>query len=490
MSQYLAIDLGAESGRIIRGSLSAGKLKITEVHRFSNGAIEIKNSLRWDFPHLIKEIEVGLKKAARGGPIQSIGCDSWGVDYVLIDKAGGVIDYPYTYRDERTTRSFAQVHKKVSAKKIFAETGIGSLSINTLYQLYADLQNRPKIFEHTDKFLLIGDAVTWKLCGQIRAEETLISGSQCWDTRKNKWAGPLLKKLKIPAHIFPTSVRPGTSLGKLLPSVEKKTGLKNVQVIATCAHDTASAVAAIPASAGKDWAYLSSGTWSLLGVELPQPLINESVRKANFTNEVGLNRQTRFLKCLVGLWILQECRREWMEKGEVSDYSKITQLAEKTTALRSMIRPDDARFAKVGNMIKKVQNYCRETQQPIPRTIGEITRCILDSLALLYRLELDGLQKLTRRKITKLHVVGGGCRNDVLNQATANATGRQVIAGPVEATAMGNILVQAIAMKEIKNQSELRKIIRNSNTLRTFLPTHPSAWTQAFNKFTQLSKQS
>jgi rhamnulokinase len=298
----------------------------------------------------------------------------------------------------------------------------------------------------------------------------------------------LIEKLNIPKHIFPDSIQPGKVIAKLSPALEKKTELKNVQVVAVCAHDTASAVAAVPAPKGNQWAYLSSGTWSLLGVELNKPLINEAVRKANFTNEIGYNRTTRFLKCLVGLWILQECRREWEKTDKKIDYSNITKQAASSTELRSLIRPDDSRFSKMGNMVKKVQDYCRETKQPIPQTVGEISRCILDSLALLYREELDGIEKLTRRKIKQLHIVGGGCRNDVLNQATANATGRLIVTGPVEATAMGNILVQAIATKELKNIQEVREVVRRSNQFKTFKPKSGATWAKAYSLFHKLPK--
>jgi rhamnulokinase len=488
MSDYLAIDLGAESGRIIRGSLRGGKLLMKEIHRFSNGAIKHKKTLRWDFPRLMTEIELGLKKAANNGAIKSIGCDSWGVDYVLINRSGKITDLPFCYRDERTTKTFSTIQKKLSPRKIFNSTGIGSLSINTLYQLYADLKKRPKVLADTDKFLLIADAVSWKLTDKICAEETLVSGSQCWNTRTNEWSWSLLKKLKLPESIFPPTVKSGRIIAKISPSIEKKTDLKNVKVVAVCAHDTASAVAAVPAPQGNQWAYLSSGTWSLLGVELNKPLINEAVRCANFTNEVGYNRKTRFLKCLVGLWILQECRREWIKKNKNLDYTQITHAAQKSPELRSLIRPDNSRFSKVGGMIKKIQDYCRETGQPIPKTIGEISRCILDSLALLYREELDGLEKLTHRKIKQLHIVGGGCRNEVLNQATANASGRTIVTGPVEATAMGNILVQAIAMKELKNIDALRKVVRRSSHFKTFKPQSPKIWSKAYSHFKNLPK--
>jgi rhamnulokinase len=488
MSNYLAIDLGAESGRVIFGQLKAGKFTMKEVHRFSNGAITANGTLRWDIIRIFREIRIGLAKGAKLGPIKSVACDSWGVDYVLLKGDGPLLSLPFTYRDERSFKSYELAMRRFSQKEIFEGTGIASISINTLYQLFDDAENRPDMLQFADKFLLIGDYITWLLTGKARAEETLISGSQCWDTRKRDWAWPVLKKLGIPKHIFPKPVAPGVKLGKMLPYLAKETGLGKTEVVTTCAHDTAAAVAAVPATKGDDWAYLSSGTWSLIGLELDQPLVNETVRKAKYTNEVGFGGTSRFLKNLVGLWVLQECRREWMEKGEVSDYGEIVKLALKAPTLRSFIRPDDVRFAKRGDMVAKVQAFCRETKQPVPKTHGEIARCVLESLALLYRIEMDGMEKLTGRKLKRLHIVGGGCRNALLNQATADATGRTVIAGPVEATAAGNILVQAIAMKELKNLDALRTVVRNSFEVVTYKPNPTSAWVAAQAKFNGLKK--
>ena len=488
MSNYLAIDLGAESGRVILGTLKGGKLRMREIHRFSNGAITANGTLRWDIVRIFREIRIGLAKGAKFGPIKSVSCDSWGVDYVLLKGDGPLLSLPYTYRDERSFKSFERAMRRFSPREIFEGTGIASLSINTLYQLFDDAENRPEMLKFADKFLLIGDYITYLLTGQARAEETLISGSQCWDTRKRDWAWPVLKKLGIPRHIFPKPVAPGVKLGRLLPYLAKETGLARAEVVTTCAHDTAAAVAAVPARKGDDWAYLSSGTWSLLGVELPKPLVSETVRKARFTNEVGFDGTTRFLKNLVGLWVLQECRREWMEKGEVSDYGEIVALALKAPSLRSFIRPDDVRFAKRGDMVAKVQAFCRETKQPVPRTHGEIARCILESLALLYRFEMDGMEKLTGRKLKTLYVVGGGCRNALLNQATADATGRTVVAGPVEATAAGNILVQAVAMKELAGLDALRGVVRGSFEVETYVPRPSPAWAAALAKFNGLKK--
>ncbi|MFM9001544.1 MAG: rhamnulokinase family protein [Opitutia bacterium] len=488
MSDYLAIDLGAESGRIIHGSLKKGRLRMKEVHRFSNGAITANGTLRWDIIRIFREIRVGLAKGALLGRVRSVACDSWGVDYVLLKGDGPLLSLPFTYRDERSFKSYANAMRKFSEKQLFEGTGIASISINTLYQLLDDATNRPELLRMADKFLLIGDYVNFLLTGIARAEETLISGSQCWDVRRRDWAWPVLRRLGIPRHIFPKPVAPGVKLGRLRPYLAAETGLRSAQVVTTCVHDTAAAVAAVPAHPGDDWAYLSSGTWSLLGVELPKPLVNETVRKARYTNEVGFGGTSRFLKNLVGLWILQECRREWMERGEVSDYGAIVKLARKAPSLRSLIRPDDVRFTRRGDMVAKVQAFCRETRQPVPRTHGEVARCVLESLALLYRVEMDALEKLTDRRLARLHVVGGGSRNDLLNQATADATGRTVIAGPVEATAAGNILVQAVAMKEIRGLKGVRDVVRRSFPSRTFKPSTDPRWAAGLARFKALKR--
>lgn len=467
MSRYLAIDLGAESGRVILGTLHAGRLKTRELHRFTNEPVHVSGSLHWDVVRIFREIRIGLRMGSKHAPIKSVACDSWGVDYVLLNGNDLLLSLPYTYRDKRTFDAFEKVLKKLSRAEIFAGTGIGFVPINTIYQLFDDVERRPRILQKADRILLIGDYFTWLLSGKARGEQTLVSTSQCWNTRTCAWAWPILKKLGIPKHIFPKTIAPATRMGMLLPDIARDAGLAGTQVIATCAHDTAAAVAAIPAS-GKNWAYLSSGTWSLLGVELPKPIVNDAVLAANFTNEAGFGGTTRLLKCLVGLWILQECRREWPKQD--ADYSRIERLARQTPALRSLIRPDDVRFAKPGDMTRKVQSYCRETKQPIPKSHGAIARCIFDSLALLYRTELDGLEKLTERKITTLHIVGGGSQNALLNQLTADALGRKVVAGPVEATAAGNILVQAVAMGELSGSAAIRSVMRRSFPLKSYKP--------------------
>ncbi len=474
------------------GTLKAGRLRMKELHRFSNGPLKVKGTLRWDVIRLWSEIQIGLYEGSRHAPIRSIACDSWGVDYVLLKGNDPLLALPYTYRDERTLPAVAAVFKRMTRAQLYAATGIGSYSINTSFQLFDDAKNHARLLRSADRFLLIADYFNWMMTGVSKVEVTLASTTQCWDTRKRTWAWPLIKKLGIPKHIFPKTIEPGGFLGGLIPEVAANTGFDTpttsaTRVVATCSHDTASAVVAIPAT-GRNWAYLSSGTWSLIGVELPKPLVNERARIANFTNEAGFAGTTRFLKCLVGLWILQECRREW--SATPLAYSRIMTLARSAKPLRSLIRPDDPRFTSTGGMMRKVQAYCRETKQAIPITRGAVARCIFESLALLYRVEIDALESLIGRKISTLHIVGGGSLNTLLNQCTADALGRRVIAGPVEATAAGNILVQAIAMGDLRGLSAARAVMRKSFPIKTYKPTAKArsltAWKSSLAKFAAL----
>ena len=426
MPHLVAIDLGAESGRVILGTLRRGRLAMEVVHRFPTGATEMGGTLRWDVLGFHAEVLRGLSKVAgRGIRPAGVSCDSWGVDYVLCRDGDPLLSQPFQYRDTRTARTFPAVLRKVGAKAIYAETGVMFMGINTLYQLADDVARRPDILAAADRFLNIGDYFNWLLSGVPRAEESLASTTQLWNPRRRTWSARLAKAIGIPASLLPRLVRAGTPLGKLR-GVE---GLAATRVIASCSHDTGCAVAAVPAT-GDDWAFLSSGTWSLLGVELPRPLISEAARAANLTNEAGFGGTTRFLKVLVGLWILQECRREWEASGGPSDYAKIARLAAKAPALRTLIRPDYPRFAEPGDMLAKVRAYARETRQPVPETPGAVARAILESLALLYAEQVELVEKVSGRPVRRLHVVGGGSRNDLLNQATADALGRPVLAGP------------------------------------------------------------
>ena len=486
MSLHLvAIDLGAESGRVILGTLRRGRLATEVVHRFPTGATEMAGTLRWDVVGFHGEILRGLRLVAdRGLKVASVSCDSWGVDYVLCRDDAPLVSQPFQYRDPRTARAFAETVRRVGARAIFAETGLMFMGINTLYQLADDVRSRPELLEVAHRFLNIGDYFNWLLSGVPRAEVSLASTTQLWNPRRGAWSGKLARAIGLPPRLLPKVVPSGTRLGAL----RGVAGLADARVIASCSHDTGCAVAAVPAGPGDDWAYLSSGTWSLLGLELPAPLVNEDVRRANFTNEAGFGGKTRFLKVLVGLWILQECRREWERAGGPSDYAEIARLAAKAPALRSLIRPDDARFAAPGDMVRKVKAYCRETGQPVPASPGAVARCILESLALLYRRELDLGAALAGRKVRRLHVVGGGSQNDLLNQATADALGLEVIAGPTEATAAGNLLIQAHALGKVRGLAGIRRVVRASFKVRSFRPRPAArgAWDGARARFAAL----
>ncbi len=476
---YIACDLGAESGRVMLGTLNGGKLTLEEIHRFPNGPVVVQGTWRWDVLRMFDELKTGLRHVAeRGLKIESVSTDSWGVDYVWLKDREPLLTAPFHYRDlTRNDGAFERVFPVVSAAEIFAETGLQFMTLNTAYQLHWDAVNRPWILKAADRFLNIGDYFNYLFSGVAAAEQSLASTTQLYNPKKKKWSRPLRKKLGLPKKLFPEIVPSGTVLGPVVPEF----GLTGAQVVASCSHDTGAAVAAVPA-AGKGWAYLSSGTWSLLGVELKQPLITDQSRQFNFTNEVGYGQSVRFLKNIIGLWILQECRRQWGK----TDYAELRQLAAQAAPLRSLINPNDERFGKPGTMPEKISAFCRETGQPVPTTPGEFTRCILESLALLYRRTLEQLEACTGQPVTTLHIVGGGSQNLLLNQFSANATGRTVIAGPVEATATGNILIQALALGQLKNLAELRQVVRNSFAVQTYQPQDAAVWSQADGRFQKL----
>jgi rhamnulokinase len=491
-SHYLAIDLGAESGRVMLGTLWEGRLTLEEIHRFSNGAVVIKGSRRWDLLHLYAEIVEGLRKAgARDLPIRSLSSDSWGVDYALIQGNEPFLAPPYQYRDERTDGSYERLGE-VTREEIYTATGIQFMTINTLCQLHTDLLMRPEILKFADRFLLIGDTVNHLLGGEPVAEASLASTTQLFDPAKMDWARPLIGRLGLPESIFPKVVPSGTVIGTLTTELQSETRLGPVTVVATCSHDTGAAVAAVPASDDPGWAYLSSGTWSLLGVESPTPVLTEQARNLNFTNEVGYGGTVRLLKNIAGLWILQECMRFWRESGQQFSYTDLVNFALEAPALVSLINPGDDRFLRSGGttasggMPARIAEYCRETSQPVPESAGAISRCILESLSLLYRKSLGELEQLTGKSINRLHIVGGGTRNDLLNQCAASATGRHVITGPIEATAAGNILIQALAGGAVSSLAEARKIVARSFPQNTYAPQDAPLWEAAYERFTAL----
>ncbi len=481
-THYLACDLGAESGRVILGTLRNGKLALEELHRFPNTPIKAEGSLYWDIPHLFKEIKTGLKKAAQLKiPISSVSCDSWGVDYMLFDAVGAIIPPTFHYRDRRAARGVENAYAKVKWPTIFAETGIQLMAINTIFQLAAE---SPERLARADRLLLIGDGINAMLSDVAKAEVSLASTSQLYNPRSRGWSRRLINALNLPLKLFPPIIPSGTALGPLQREIVQETGLTGVQVIATCSHDTGAAVAGVPAF-GQNWAYISSGTWSLMGVELPGPIVTEACRELNFTNEIGYGGTVRLLKNIVGLWIIQECRRTWAKAGQELDYAKLTELATAAPPFVSLINPTDPRFINPDDMPEKIAAFCRETEQPVPESPGAVVRCVLESLALLYRRTLKQIEQLTGIRFERVHVVGGGSKNSLLSQFTANALQIPVLAGPMEATAAGNILIQAITLEHLPSLAAARDVVRQSMEVSIIHPHAPEEWMKAYERFSK-----
>lgn len=467
------------------GTLDGGKISLEELHRFPNGPVKRDGALHWDIERLFAELQTGLKKAgARKLPIASISTDSWGVDYVLYDVAGKMMSPVWHYRDARTARGVANVKARVDWPTIYAETGIQFMALNTIYQLAAEPRAR---LVKAKQLLLIGDAFNYFCSGTARNEESMASTTQLYNPRTGKWSKKLLGALGLREEMFAPIVPSGTKLGKLKKDLATKSGLPQIEVIASCSHDTGAAVAAVPAS-GKNWAYLSSGTWSLMGVEWPTPVITEQGRDANFTNEIGFGGSLRLLKNIVGLWVVQECKRDWAKRGQEFDYATLTTLAAESKPFASLINPADPRFVSPDDMLVKIVAFCRETGQPAPETPGAFVRCALESLALFYRVTLRQLEKLTGKTIKQLHIVGGGSKNALLNQFAANALQIPVIAGPTECTALGNVLVQAIALGHLPSLAAAREVVRNSFAVTTVKPQSGAEWDAAFARFEKLLK--
>ena len=488
-THYLALDLGAESGRVMLGTLHGGQLRLRELHRFPTGALPVGGTLRWDLPRIVGALKDGLAKAAALGlPIRSLSTDSWGVDYVLL-RDGAPLDLPHHYRDPRTDDGLARAFALVPQEEIFAQTGIQFLTLNTLYQLHAEARERPEVLARAQSFLTIADYVNFLFSGAAAIEESNASTTQLYDPSARAWSDSLIAALGLPRALFPPVVPSGTRLGTVRPGVLAG-DWSATEVIATCSHDTGAAVAATPGE-GEEWAYLSSGTWSLLGIESATPLLGAEALRENFTNEIGHGGTIRFLKNIVGLWIVQECRRAWALAGNEFSYAELVEAASVPPALRSLIHPASVRFAKPDAMPEKIAAYCRETGQPVPSTPGETIRCALESLALFYAANVDRLEALTGRRIARLHVVGGGSRNTLLNQFTADALGRPVLAGPAEATAIGNLLLQALALGDLgpaATLADLRQVVRDSFPSVAYDPESEQAetWRAARARFAAL----
>ena len=486
-THYLACDLGAESGRLMLASLFEGRLTLEEVHRFPNAVIQTEDgSLHWDIPALFAEVKTGLKMAAAlSVEISGFSVDSWGVDYTLFDANNKLMSPTFCYRDPRTERGVKNAYEKTDWETIFAETGIQYMPLNTLFQLMSE---SPERLSQAALLLGVGDGFHFMLSGRRAVEESMASTFQLYNPTTRDWSDKLIETLGLPRAIFPRIVPSGEKLGPMLPKIIEETGLGGVEVVATCSHDTGTAVAAVPATDEGGWAYISSGTWSLMGVETTEPILTDACREMNFTNEIGYGGTVRLLKNIIGLWLVQECRREWERQGEAYDYAELTQLAEEAEPLASLIDPSDPRFVAPGDMPGRIAGFCREMGQPAPEGPGATIRCALESLALLYGKTLRQVEQVTGTPIGRLHVVGGGSKNQLLNQLTANAVGIPVIAGPGEATAAGNALIQAITLGQLDSLAEARQVVRNSFGLKTFEARDAGAWDGAKDRFETLLK--
>lgn len=481
----LGIDLGASSGRAMLGTLEGKKLTIREIHRFLNEPVTLCGRFVWDMPRLFREIKQALLKLSRSGEtVDAIGIDTWGVDFGLLDKNGHLLSLPVHYRDARTNGIPEKVRAIIPDEELFARTGIAFNSFNTLYQLYAMKEEGDPALESAQDLLFLPDLLAYFLTGKKGTEYTIASTSQLLDPFKRDWDRELMEKLGIPAHIFGEVKLPGTVRGTLLPEIAKECGVAEIPVIAIGGHDTASAVAAVPAQE-KDFAYISSGTWSLLGAEVQKPLCTEGVMKANYTNEGGVDGSIRLLKNIMGLWIIQECKREWDRRGSETSFGELVELSMQAPAFKAILDVDDACFLAPGDMPARIQAYCAKSGQPVPEGKGEISRVIYESLALKYRWAIERLEEdMLKKPIEALHIVGGGSKNALLNRFTAEAIKRPVIAGPDEGTIIGNLLVQAQALGAISGIRELREVVENSFPTKTFLPeTDGKAWDEAYQRY-------
>jgi rhamnulokinase len=476
-ASYIAVDLGAESGRVMLGSLDGGRLSLEELHRFTNGPVEVQGSLRWDFDHLLSEVKTGIGKAARrgGDSVRGMGIDSWGVDFGLLGDDGKLIEAPYHYRDGRTNGMMDQAFALMPKRDIYQHSGIQFLQLNSLYQLLALQRSQSPALARTRHLVFMADLFSYFLCGRVFAEHTLASTSQMMDMRTGQWSQPIFQKLSLPMDIMPPIVMPGTIVGELTDAVAREIGCGKIPVIAVGSHDTASAVLGVPAVEEK-WAYLSSGTWSLMGVELSQAVVNDRTFRHQFTNEGGVERTIRLLKNIMGLWLVQECKRQWLREGVDLSYSRLTEMAAQAMPFSARLDCDCSDFLSPGDMPARINKHLRDTGQEPTNDKGRIVRMILESLAIEYRRVLDAIEDATCRKVDVLHIVGGGIQNELLCQFTANATGRKVIAGPVEATASGNVLMQAKATGQIRNIDEARRIVRGSFDLREYQPRDGLQW--------------
>jgi sugar (pentulose or hexulose) kinase len=483
-ANYIAVDLGAESGRVMLGRIADGRLTLEQIHRFSNGPVQEQGTLRWDFQKLLTEIKTGLGMAAKAtnGKVAGIGVDTWGVDFGLLGADGRLLENPYHYRDSRTNGMMDKAFALMPKRRVYENTGIQFMQLNSLYQLLAMRLANPDVLAKTNRLLFMADLISYFLCGKAIGEYTLASTSQMMDMKTGKWSKPIFDELALPKKIMPKVIMPGTVVANLTSNVAKEIGCGKIPVIAVGSHDTASAVLGVPAS-GDKWAYLSSGTWSLMGVELPSAIVDDRTFQYEFTNEGGVENTIRLLKNIMGLWLVQECKRQWQREGQDLSYGELTQMATKAKPFFGYVNCDNSDFLAPGDMPARINKCLSDTGQQPTQDKGQMVRLVLESLALKYRRVLSAIEDVTGKPVEVLHIVGGGIQNELLCQFTADATGRKVITGPIEATASGNILMQAKATGQVKSIAEARQVIRNSFEMKEYRPQNAALWEKQYGKF-------
>jgi rhamnulokinase len=489
---YIAIDLGASSGRLVAGKFDGQKIALEEVHRFDNGPVPVGDNLHWDLLQLWSQLLHGLRLAKQklGPQIASVGVDTWGVDFGLLGRGDVLLGNPYHYRDPRTNGVMEKAFELVGREKIFRHTGLQFMQFNTLYQLLAMKWANSPLLEIAETFLMMPDLFHWLMTGNKSNEFTNATTTQFFNPVKHNWAYELLQELKLPTGILLPISEPGTRLGRLRPQVAEEVGLPQTEVILPGTHDTASAVMAVPAASKPgqqpDWCYISLGTWALMGVEVPQPVVTDEVLQFNFTNEGGVGGTIRLLKNITGLWLVQECRRIWNLSGRNWGWEELNRLSAAARPLVSFIDPDAPEFLAPQNMPESIREYCRRTGQAVPEDEGAVLRCALESIAMKFRFVFERCEKLVGRRIEVIHIVGGGTQNRQLCQAAADACARPVLAGPIEATAIGNLMIQAVAWGDVGSIAEAREVIRRSFPVDRYEPQNTAAWEDAYGRFLNL----
>lgn len=473
--KVLALDFGASSGRAIVGTFDGEKISLKEIHRFTNDPVILLDTMYWDVLRLFHDIKIGLIKAKQEGEIKSLGIDTWGVDFGLLDKNGRLLENPVHYRDARTKGMMEKVFAEMDKESIYNITGNQFMELNTLFQLMAIKEQQPELLAKAETLLLMPDLLNYFLSKEKCTEYTIASTTQLLNAEEKTWSSEIIENLDLPKNIFTKIVQPGSKIGKLSKEISEELGIEAIDIIAVAGHDTQSAMVAVPTQEDK-FIFLSCGTWSLLGTELTSPIINETSAKLNITNEGGADNKTSFLKNIIGLWLIQESRRQWIREGKEYGFGELEQMASKVGFINSFIDTDKGEFVPAGNIPRRIREYCKQTNQYVPKDEAEIVRCIDQSLAIKYRFALEQIEQSTGKHYDTINIIGGGIQSKLLCQLTADVCGRKVVAGPVEATVMGNIALQLMALGEIKDIKEARQVIANSEEVKVYEPQSDEDW--------------